>query len=324
VQSSLVRELLAAGFHFGHPTSRWNPKMKPYIFGKKNLIHLINIRETLKGLITAQKFVEKVCSQGKIALFVGTKHQARGVIEREAKRCGMPYVNQRWLGGTLTNFRTIISRVARLEELEQMERDGVLETMTKKEIAMFQREKRKLKQNLEGIRTMKALPGVAIVIDPRREKIAVAEANKLEIPVVALTDTDCDPSVVDVVIPGNDDAIRAIEIVCTKMADAVIAGKAMAERMAPPPPPPKERVEEAAAQPAEQKPKPAPRVPRVEHISRKPEKPEAEKLAEVQKPSEPAAEPAKPVNEQPTETQAQPAPESADENSGKEVENKEQ
>lgn len=206
--------------------------MAPYIFGKRNLIHVINLRETVRGLIVGKKFVERVCGQGKNILFVGTKNQARNAVKNQALRCGMHYVNERWLGGTLTNFRTIRSRLSRLLELEEMEKVGQMALFSKKMIATLTREREKIQQNLEGIRNMEVLPGALIIIDPRREKNAVAEANKLGIPIVALTDTDCDPSRVDIVVPGNDDAMRAGEIVCSIMADAALAGKAKAPTVA--------------------------------------------------------------------------------------------
>jgi len=221
-----VRELLDAGMHYGHHASRWNPKMQPYIFGRRNQIHIINLRETMRGLLTAVRFVIHVVASGKSVVFVGTKRQARVVVKAEAVRCGMPFVIERWLGGTLTNFRSIRSRLARLEELEQMEVTGSIQRYSKKIIAALQREYRKVKRNLEGIRMMERLPGALIVVDPTREKNAVREAAKLEVPVVALADTEADPDALAVVIPGNDDAMRAIEIVLAHLADAVVEGKA--------------------------------------------------------------------------------------------------
>ena len=206
--------------------------MKPFIFGKRNLIHVIDLRETVRGLVVARKYVEQVCGQGQEILFVGTKNQAKNAVRNQAGRCGMHYVNERWLGGTLTNFRTIRSRLTRLQELENMEQSGQMALFSKKMIATLTREKEKIQQNLEGIRNMERLPGVLVVIDPRREKNAVAEANKLGIPIVALTDTDCDPTRIDIVIPGNDDAMRAGEIVCAIVADAALAGKTKAPQAA--------------------------------------------------------------------------------------------
>ena len=223
-----VQELLDSGVHFGHRIGRWNPKMEPYIFGKRNLIHIINLRETLKGLIRAHNFLARLTADGRTVLFVGTKRQAKNVVEAEAKRCGMPFVTERWLGGTLTNFRTIRSRLKRLEEIEQMEATGHFDVLKKKEVARLLREKRKLTKNLEGIRTMEKLPGAIVIVDPNREDIAVAEAGKLGIPTVALLDTDCDPTPVDIPIPGNDDAMRAIQTILRRLSDAVSQGSKVA------------------------------------------------------------------------------------------------
>lgn len=223
-----VQELISAGFQFGHRTSRWNPKMKPFIFGKRNLIHIINLRETIRGLIIAYKFLLKLASSEKNVLFVGTKWQARTIVAREAQKCNMHYVNERWLGGTLTNFRTIRERLERLKELESLDSDGSINQYSKKMISSLHREKKKIKQNLEGIKNMNELPGAVVVIDAKRESTAVKEANKLGIPVISLIDTDCDPDLVDICVPGNDDAIRSIEIFLTKAADAVLEGRKMA------------------------------------------------------------------------------------------------
>ncbi len=237
-----LKELVDAGFHFGHRVSRWNPKMKPYIYGKRNLIHIIDLRESIRGLIIAKKFLAKLCAQGRDVLFVGTKAQARAAVEREALRCGMHFVNERWLGGTLTNFSTIRRRLERWTELERMEADGTFQQESKKIQATLIREKRKLETDMRGIRNLSRLPGALVIIDPKREKIAVAEARKLEIPTIALADSDCDPDRVDILIPGNDDAIRAIEIVCNRLADSVAEGRALAPRI-----PPKPEFQEAAA-----------------------------------------------------------------------------
>ena len=220
-----VRELLDAGMHYGHHASRWNPKMKPYIIGRRNLIHIINLRETLRGLIVAGKFVTHTVASGKSVVFVGTKRQARRVVQEQAVRCGMPFVIERWLGGTLTNFRTIRLRLNRLLELEAAFQSGTMDQYSKKEGSRMKRELEKLQRNLDGIRTMSNLPGVVIVIDPRREKNAVAEAQRLNIPTICLADTDCDPDSSDILIPGNDDAMRSIEVVMRALADAVLAGK---------------------------------------------------------------------------------------------------
>jgi small subunit ribosomal protein S2 len=223
--SELVRQLINSGIHFGHRASRWNPKMAPYIFGKRNTIHIIDIRETVKGLLRAKRFIAQAVAKGEDVLFVGTKRQARLQIKQQAQRVGMPYVAERWLGGTLTNFRTIRSRLARLEELEAAEADGSALEYSKKMIATRTRELRKIRRNLDGIRSMAKLPGAVIVIDVHRERNAVREAKKLGIASVCLIDTDSDPDYADIPIPGNDDAIRAIEVVLTHLADAVEEGK---------------------------------------------------------------------------------------------------
>lgn len=205
--------------------------MKPYIFGKRNLIHIINLRETVKGLITACRFLTKLVQTNKTVLFVGTKWQARDIVEREAKRCGMHYVNERWLGGTLTNFDTIRKRLERLEELENLEETGAIHQFSKKAISSLNRERKKILSNLEGIRTMNTLPSVLVVVDPKNEHNAVNEARKLGIPTVCLADTDCNPEVIDICVPGNDDAIRSINLFLTKTADAILAGKEIAANM---------------------------------------------------------------------------------------------
>ena len=253
-----VQDLIEAGVHFGHRASRWNPKMRPYIYGKRNLIHIIDLRETVRGLLRASKFVAKVASRGSLVLFVGTKRQAKEAIEREAQRCGMPYVSERWLGGTLTNYRTIRDRLKRLQELEAMwlahgekpanldvaahmksmrtetaklevnkaPENATIRTYSKKMVATLNRELEKITRNLQGIREMNRLPDAMVVIDPKREEIAVKEAQRMGVSTVALIDTDSDPDCVDLPIPGNDDSIRSIEIVLAKLADAVLEGKA--------------------------------------------------------------------------------------------------
>jgi len=226
LENLLVQELIEAGIHFGHPASRWNPKMAPYIYGRRNFIHIIDLKETIKGIVRARKFLTKLVAEGKDVVFVGTKRQARAAIEQEAKRCIMPYVSYRWLGGTLTNFRTIRSRMSRLDELDQLVTSGAINALSKKMQARHLRDHRKMKRNLDGIRTMERLPGALVVVDPVREKNAVREAKKLEIPVVALADTEANPDDISVVIPGNDDAMRAIEIVLKHLADAVAEGRA--------------------------------------------------------------------------------------------------
>lgn len=223
--SELVRQLIESGIHFGHRCSRWNPKMAPYIFGKRNSIHIIDIRETVRGLLRAQKFLARVVAGGKDVLFVGTKRQARHHIRAAAQRVDMPFVAERWLGGTLTNFRTIRSRLVRLEELESAEVDGTAQEYSKKMIASRTRELRKIRRNLEGIRNMDKLPGALMVIDAQRERNAVREARRMSIPTVCLIDTDSDPDFADLPIPGNDDAMRSIEVVLQILADAVEEGR---------------------------------------------------------------------------------------------------
>lgn len=224
----LVRELIEAGVHFGHRASRWNPKMRPYIYGRRNLIHVIDVRETIRGLLRARKYLQQVSHGGGLVLFSGTKRQASDTIQREAARCGMPFVCDRWLGGTLTNFRTIRSRLSRLEELESIRSSDELATYSKKMQSSLNREYRRMYRNLNGIRTMSRLPECVVAIDPRKEKNAIREARKLGITTVALIDTDCDPDDVDLPIPGNDDSIRSVELIVRYLADAVLAGRAAA------------------------------------------------------------------------------------------------
>jgi small subunit ribosomal protein S2 len=224
-QAELVKSLVDAGVHFGHRVSRWNPKMQPYILGKRNMIHIIDVKETIKGLLRAKKLVQHTVAGGKDVLFVGTKRQARHGIEEEARRCGMHYVSERWLGGTLTNFRTIRARLNRLEELEKLWESGQIETYSKKMKSTLDRERTKIRTNLEGIRKMERVPGLMFIIDTRREHIAVKEAKKLGVKTIALIDTDSDPDLIDLPIPGNDDAMRAIDIIMKELADSVIDGK---------------------------------------------------------------------------------------------------
>ena len=219
--SELVKELINTGVHFGHRTSRWNPKMAPFIFGKRNLIHIIDIRETVKGILRSKKFLAKVVAKGDDVLFVGTKRQARASVEAVAQRTGMHYVTERWLGGTLTNFRTIRSRLARLEELEAIESEGMAGKYSKKMIAALNRERRKMHRNLQGIRKMDKLPGALVIVDTKREHISALEARKLHIPVIGMIDTDSDPDYVDIAIPANDDAMRAIELILNELGNAV-------------------------------------------------------------------------------------------------------
>jgi len=220
-----MKQLLEAGVHFGHQTRRWNPKMAPYIFTDRNGIYIIDLQKTVKKIEEAYNYVKQVAADGGTLLFVGTKKQAQDAVKEEADRCGMFYVNQRWLGGMLTNFQTIRARIDRLRELEQMENDNTFEVLPKKEVAGLMREKEKLQKSVGGIKGMKKPPDAIFVIDPRKERIAMAEARKLEIPIVAVVDTNCDPEEVDYVIPGNDDAIRAVRLLTSKMADAYLEGK---------------------------------------------------------------------------------------------------
>jgi small subunit ribosomal protein S2 len=272
-----VKDLIEAGVHFGHRASRWNPKMRPYIYGKRNLIHIIDLRETVRGLLRAHRYLAQVASRGSLILFVGTKRQAKEAVEREATRCGMPYVSERWLGGTLTNYRTIRDRLKRLNELEAMwlpsgenpakvDMPAYMKTMlnesgklelakapdtaairgySKKMVATLNRELTKITRNLQGIREMNRLPDALVVVDPKREDIAVKEAQRMGVSTVALIDTDSDPDTVDLPIPGNDDSIRSIELMLARLADAVLEGRASL----PP---------EAAGPPSALRPRPAP------------------------------------------------------------------
>ena len=224
-----MKDLLEAGVHFGHQTKRWNPKMKPYIFGERNGIYIIDLGRTAKLYREAAETASNIAAQGGTVLFVGTKRQAQDAIAEEAQRCGMFYVNQRWLGGLLTNFTTIQRSLARLRELEAMTTDGRYDTLSKKEIARLEKERRKLAKNLDGIRGMNRLPDVVFIVDTRHEQIAVDEARKLKIPVIGVVDTNCDPDQVEYVIPGNDDALRSIRLFAAGIADAVLAGRGVAE-----------------------------------------------------------------------------------------------
>lgn len=220
-----MKALLEAGVHFGHQTRRWNPKMEQYIFTERNGIYIIDLQKTVKLVDEAYNFVKELAANGGEILFVGTKKQAQESIENEAKRCGMHYVNQRWLGGTLTNFKTIKKRIERLHELDRMEEDGTFEVLPKKEVIRLKHERERLEKFLGGIKNMNRIPDALFVVDPRKEKIAVSEARKLGIPVVAIVDTNCDPDEIDYVIPGNDDAIRAVKLLTETIANAVLEGK---------------------------------------------------------------------------------------------------
>ncbi|WP_406543473.1 30S ribosomal protein S2 [Clostridium ljungdahlii] len=221
-----MKQLLEAGVHFGHQTRRWNPKMAPYIFTERNGIYIIDLQKTVKKVEEAYNFIREIASEGKDILFIGTKKQAQEAIKEEAKRSNMHYVNNRWLGGMLTNFATIKTRIAKLEELEKMEEDGTFEVLPKKEVIKLNNEKEKLEKNLGGIKTMNAENvGALFIVDPRKEKNAISEAKILGIPVVAIVDTNCDPDEIDYVIPGNDNAIRAVKLITSKVADAVMEGR---------------------------------------------------------------------------------------------------
>ena len=220
-----MKELLESGVHFGHQVKRWNPKMKRFIFGERNGIHIIDLQKTSKMLDDVYNFIKDVSSKGEAVLFVGTKKQSQDVISEEAQRAGSFFVNQRWLGGVLTNFKTIRLSIEKLKKIEKMKEDGTYDLLTKKEVAKYESERLRLEKNLGGIKEMSSLPGAVFVVDPKKETIAVAEARKLLVPVVALVDTNCDPDEIDHIIPGNDDAIRAIKLITSKIADAVLDGK---------------------------------------------------------------------------------------------------
>jgi small subunit ribosomal protein S2 len=224
-----MKELLEAGVHFGHQTKRWNPKMKPYIFGARNGIYILDLQQTVKFLDVAYEFIRNKVAKGEKILFVGTKKQAQEAIYEEATRCGMYYVNHRWLGGTLTNFQTIKKSIDKLKELEKIEKNEEFQGLPKKEVLQLQKRGAKLNKYLGGIKDMDRFPGALFIVDPKRERIAVSEARKLGVPAVAIVDTNCDPDEVDYVIPGNDDAIRAIRLFATKIADAAIEGKRLRE-----------------------------------------------------------------------------------------------
>ncbi|MCA9138470.1 MAG: 30S ribosomal protein S2 [Planctomycetales bacterium] len=236
MSNPIVQEMIEAGVHFGHRTSLWNPKMKPYIFGSKNQIHILDIRETLRGMLRARKYLSQVAAGGSLILFVGTKRQAGEAIEEQALRCGMPFVSERWLGGTLTNFRTIRSRLGRLEELESIRGSDAINAYSKKMQSALNREYRKMYRNLNGLRSMNRLPECLFIVDPGKERNAVREAKRLGITTVGLIDTDSDPSLIDLPIPGNDDGIRSIELILKQLADAVNDGKGQADIGAPPAP----------------------------------------------------------------------------------------
>jgi small subunit ribosomal protein S2 len=310
-----VRALIESGAHFGHQTSRWNPKMRNFIFGRRNVIHIIDLRMTLKGLIRGSNVLKNIAAMGEQILFVGTKKQARNAVLEEAKRCTMPYVCDRWLGGTLTNFATIRSRLASLIGLEEQEKSGAFEHLSKKESARLLREKRKLIRNLDGIRTMERLPGALVVVDPKKEQIAVREAKILGIPVVAIIDTDSDPDTVDICIPANDDAFRSIKILVSHLTDAVAEGRrvfdegaallkraevAAAEQVARPPaveakargaraPARRRREESSRGEAARRRAKPTGQKPERTAVPRQAQRPEQSAPAEQEKQKRPQA-----------------------------------
>src|SRR5579864_4638478 len=282
-----TRQLLEAGMHFGHQTRRWNPKMRRFILGERNGIYIIDLNETLKGLETSYQYVRDLVAKGGVLLFVGTKKQTQGPIATYAEACGMPYVNERWLGGMLTNFSTISSRVGKMREYEAMERAGDFEAMPKKEGLRHRRELEKLRRNLGGIRDLDRLPDAIFVIDTKKEHIAVTEANKLVMPIVAVVDTNCDPDVITYVIPGNDDAIRSGALMCRVMAEAVIEGRWVAEHRPKPPAPP------TTAAAGQRRPPRGPRAPVGSDTPEPPAPPEAA-APEAAAPEAPAA-PSAPV-----------------------------
>ncbi len=233
MESVTVKELINAGVHFGCRVSRWNPKMAPYIYGRRNLIHVMDLRKTLRGLLRAQNFLYHVAAEGQQILWVGAKRQIKGVIQDAGQRTGMPVVNERWIGGTLTNFSVIRSRLRRLEELETMEEDGTMANHSKKMVSNLRRERRKIERNLGGIREMSTIPGAMCVVDPGREVNAVREARRMGVPVIGVLDTDCDPSLVDIVIPGNDDALKSVRLILDRLVSAVEEGGAHRQKRAP-------------------------------------------------------------------------------------------
>ncbi|MHC5064120.1 MAG: 30S ribosomal protein S2 [Planctomycetota bacterium] len=227
-----VQELIEAGVHFGHQASRWNPKMKPFIYGKKHKTHVINLQQTVRGLLQACHFMRHLSSTGAQVVFLGTKRQIRAVVQSEAARCGMPAITERWIGGTLTNFNTVREQLKRLEELEGMEADGSMERHKKKAQSMLRREMRKIQRNLEGVRDLHGLPGALIVVDPRREEITMREAQRMNVPVVAILDTDCDPDLADITIPANDDAMSSVQLLLSRLTDAIIEGRSQLDERA--------------------------------------------------------------------------------------------
>jgi small subunit ribosomal protein S2 len=301
VAKELVRELINAGVHFGHGVSRWNPKMAPFIFAKRSKIHIIDVKKTLTGMLIAKKLLSEVVASGKDVAFVGTKRQAQKAVEAVAAKCGMHYVSHRWLGGTLTNFRTIRSQLQRLQELEAMQESGSLKSESKKRASRLKREMRKLKANLEGIRNMARLPGAVVAVDARKEYLALREAKKLGIATVGVIDTDSDPDTVDIAIPANDDSIRAVELILNELADAVAIGKTMgAARQEPTPRPKRVRARRPALASA--------RRERDKHVAA--EQPEAADAAEPPKaaPAPDQTQPESAESASPKPEPAEPAP----------------
>ena len=312
-----VKEIIQAGVHFGHRVSRWHPKMEPFIFGKRNLIHIVDVRETLKGIVRACNFLSQISAQGKQVVFVGTKRQAKSIVQREAERSENHYVAERWLGGSLTNLHTIRKRLKRLVELEALEETGEIEQHSKKQVSRLRRERRKIFTNLNGLRKMEKIPAALIAVDIRREHIAIREARKCGIPVIALVDTDCDPGLVDIVIPGNDDAFRSIEIILGALADALVAGKekyAMVQAEEE-----KKRLEEAEARKKEQEKVEAARQKELDEkkerdeIFRKAREGEAARVEAEKKAASAEAAPEAPAAEEPAAAPAEEEKPAADE-----------
>ncbi len=314
--SITMKELLEAGVHFGHQTKRWNPKMKPYIFGERNGIYIIDLQKTLRLFKEVQQFVLELAAQGKIFLFVGTKRQAQDAVAEESRRCGMYFVNQRWLGGLMTNFTTIQKSIQRLKELEAMKEDGRYDLLPKKEVLRLERLRKALDKNLSGIKDMPRLPDAVFIIDSRKEEIAVAEARRLKIPVMAIVDTNCDPEQIDYVIPSNDDALRAIRLFSSRIADAILEGQGMAAKAraaeqaeaqaaAAPAPVVKAPAEEAPSAEAPASPAPAP--------APTPTVAPAEVVAEVPVAEVPSEPPPPPQPVETTVVEPAPAPEATEE-----------
>jgi small subunit ribosomal protein S2 len=303
-----VQELLDSGVHFGHRTSRWNPKMAPYLRGKRNTIHIIDLKATVRGLVRAEHFLRAVTGEGYDVLFVGTKRSAKNVIREEAMRCEMPFVTERWLGGCLTNFETIRGRLQRLEELESLEETGEVQAMSKKAQARHGREKRKLLKNLAGIRNMSSLPGAVVIVDPRREHIATREANRCNIPIISLVDSDCDPDPIDIPIPANDDAMRSVSILLGRLADACMTGKRAAKSRAAEVRRGMEVDQSTQAAIAEATGEAGRRGPSKKVVVRRASA-DAPKPADAAAPAETPAEPAAPAAEPAAETPPEPTPE---------------